>query len=210
MWPYAQGGSAPRSKPLPFYTPFLIEIRYPFRIPSTENCTSFIYLWSDSYKTFHLRNPLKWLNMDESAGRSICSRYFESPLKYLNDSFILSPFLNFNLWNPYLFICLQPTRVNPFWAEPPSTVHHRKPSPPPQGFHQPPFGWSLPVQSIIGSVPPPCDFTSCKTAYHQGKFNKKLQVAYTHVHAFIWKEAGDSSVYYIYLTWPLARYKKQG
>ena len=42
------GGSAPRFKPLSFYIPVLIE-RYPFRIPSIENCTPFIYLRSNLY-----------------------------------------------------------------------------------------------------------------------------------------------------------------
>ena len=36
----------------------------------------FIYLRSDFYQTFHLRNPLKPL--DESAIRYVCWRYFES------------------------------------------------------------------------------------------------------------------------------------
>ena len=31
----------------------------PFRIPSIENCTPFIYLQSDVYQIFHLRNPLR-------------------------------------------------------------------------------------------------------------------------------------------------------
>ena len=49
----------------------------PCRIPSTENGTPFIYLRSDFYQTFHVRNPLKYL--DESAVRCVCSKYFESP-----------------------------------------------------------------------------------------------------------------------------------
>ena len=35
---------------------------YPFRIPSIKNCTPFIYLWSNFYQNFHLRNPLTVLN----------------------------------------------------------------------------------------------------------------------------------------------------
>ena len=45
---FIRGGSAPRSKPLPFYIPFLIG-KIPFRIPSIENCTPFLYLRSDFY-----------------------------------------------------------------------------------------------------------------------------------------------------------------
>ena len=45
------------------------------RIPSIENCTPFIYLRSDFYRTFHLRNPLKYL--DESAVRCVRLRSFE-------------------------------------------------------------------------------------------------------------------------------------
>ena len=73
---FMRGGSAPRSKPLLFYIRFLIE-KVPFRIPFIENGTPFIYLRSDFYLTFPLRNPLKYL--DESAIRCVCSRYFESP-----------------------------------------------------------------------------------------------------------------------------------
>ena len=36
----------------------------------------------------------------ESAVRCVCSRYFERPFYYGNDSFS-SPFLYFNFWNPY-------------------------------------------------------------------------------------------------------------
>ena len=39
---FIRGGSGPRSKPLPFYIPFLIE-----KVPSIENCTPFIHLRSD-------------------------------------------------------------------------------------------------------------------------------------------------------------------
>ena len=44
-----QGGSAPRSKPLPLYILFFDRKGTPFRIPSTENCTPFIYLRSEFY-----------------------------------------------------------------------------------------------------------------------------------------------------------------
>ena len=65
---------------------------YPTPIPSTENCTSFLYLWSDFYKNFSLQKSLKYV--DELAVGFLCSRYFESLFLYLNDSFS-SPFLYF-------------------------------------------------------------------------------------------------------------------
>ena len=90
---FIQGGSAPRSKPLPFYIPFLIEKvplsytfdrkLYPFSIPTERLLLN-----------LSLQKPLNYL--DELAVECICTRYFESPFLYLNDSFP-SPFVYFNL-----------------------------------------------------------------------------------------------------------------
>ena len=69
-------GSAPRSKPLPFNIPFLIE-KVPLSYTFNRKWYPFIYLRSNFYHTFHLRNPLKYL--DESAVRCVSSTYFEKP-----------------------------------------------------------------------------------------------------------------------------------
>ena len=86
------GGFAPRSKPLPFYISILTEKvplsdtfhrkLYPFHVPTERLLLNFSY-----------ENLLKYL--DDSAVRCVCSRYFESPFKYPNDSFP-SPFLYIN------------------------------------------------------------------------------------------------------------------
>ena len=97
---FIRGGSAPRSKPLPFDTPFLTEkvpLSYTFHI---KNCTPFISLRSYFFQTFHLRNPLKYLT--ESAVRCVCSRYFDP-----------STFLYFNSLKPYPFIG-QPEKGKPY------------------------------------------------------------------------------------------------
>ena len=73
---FIRGGSGPRSKPLPFCIPFLIEKvplsytfhrkLYPFSIPTERLLLN-----------FSLQKPLKYLG--ELAVGCVCSRYFESP-----------------------------------------------------------------------------------------------------------------------------------
>ena len=46
---FIPGGSALRSKPLPFYIPFFPEKVPAFCVPSIENCMPFRYLRSDFY-----------------------------------------------------------------------------------------------------------------------------------------------------------------
>ena len=91
---FIRGGSAPRSRPLPFYIPFLIgkvplsytfrRKLYPFYIPT--ECL---------LPNVSLQNPLKNSRMNQPLGASFCSRYFGSPFSYLNGSF-LNPFLYLN------------------------------------------------------------------------------------------------------------------
>ena len=72
---FLRGRSAPGSKPLPFYIPFLIEKvpisytfhtkLYPFHVPTERLLLN-----------FSLKTPLKYF--DELAVRCVCLRYFES------------------------------------------------------------------------------------------------------------------------------------
>ena len=75
---FIRGGSAPRSKPLPYYIPFLVEKiplsytfhrkLYPSHIPTERLLLN-----------FSLQKPLKILYLDKSVVGCVCSRYFESP-----------------------------------------------------------------------------------------------------------------------------------
>ena len=102
---FIRGGCATRSKPLPFYIPFLRERvllsytfhrkLYPFHIPTEGLLLNF------SLENSKAPKILGWI--------SCYMRLFEIFLKYLyclNDSFS-SPFLYFNSWNPYPLIYLQ-------------------------------------------------------------------------------------------------------
>ena len=85
---FIRGGSAPRSKPLPFYILFSIE-----KLPLSYTFHRKLYPFSIHTErlllNFSLQKPLKYL--DELAIGCVCSRYFESPFLYLNGSFP-SPF----------------------------------------------------------------------------------------------------------------------
>ena len=94
------------------YTIFDRKVRYPFCIPSVENCNPFMYLRSDFYQTF--AKTVKILGWISHQVR-LFKIFWKSLLTPKWQCSFLSPFLYFNLWNPYPFyIYLQPEKGTPF------------------------------------------------------------------------------------------------
>ena len=141
---FIRGGSAPRSKPLPFYIPFLIEkvplsytfhkTLYPFHIPTEQ--LLLIFTLEKPFKTLGWIS--RWVRLFELFREShlIPKWQFSQPFSILH----LVKSLPFHIPPAW--------KWHPFRAEPPRIVHYRVPPPPPSpgcSRHQPTGDLNLPT-----------------------------------------------------------------
>ena len=82
-----EGAKFYTGRPCPPEVPTLTVLHIPclIEMPSIGNCTPFHMPTEQLLLYFSLEKPLIYL--DESAVRCVCSRYFESPFQYVNESF---------------------------------------------------------------------------------------------------------------------------